>query len=266
MLSFWQSLILGLMQGLTEFLPVSSSGHLVLVEKLMHVQTEELFFFNIMLHVGTLAAVFIYYWSDIVALLKKPFQKMTLMLIIATIPAVVVTVLFGDKVEAAFSGKYLGFCFLVTAIILFASEYFAYNRYPRPLAKMNWLDAVVIGVAQAFAIFPGISRSGSTIAAALTQGIDRREAGKFSMLMSSIAIVGSVVLEAPKVISSGLVGVSVGSLVGGMLAAAISGYFAIGLLMFVLKKGGLRWFSFYMLAIALVTLGSQFIWGGALAM
>ena len=86
------------------------------------------------------------------------------------------------------------------------------------------------------------------------------------MLMSSIAIVGSVVLEAPKVISSGLVGVSVGGLVGGMLAAAISGYFAIGLLILVLKKGGLRWFSFYMLAIALVTLGSQFIWGGALAM
>lgn len=265
MLNFWQCFILGLVQGFTEFLPVSSSGHLVLVQKLMQAQTEDLFFFNIMLHVGTLAAVCIYYRKDIFALIRRPFQKTTYMLIIATIPAVIVSLVFGDAIENAFSGKLLGVCFLVTAVILYATEFFATSRYPRPLEKMNWFDALFIGIAQAIAIFPGISRSGSTICAALSQGIDRKEAGKFSMLMSMIAIVGSVVLEAPDVISSGLTGVSTGGLIAGMLAAAISGFAAIGLLMFVLKKGGLRYFAYYMLVIGLITLGSQFLWHGALA-
>ena len=266
MLTTLQSIILGLIQGMTEFLPVSSSGHLVLTEKLMNVQTEELFFFNIMLHVGTLVAVCAYYWRDILALLKKPFQKLTYMLILATIPAVVVAVFFGDAVEAAFGGKLLGVCFLITSIILFFSERLASNKYPRSLDKMNWLDALFIGIAQAFAIFPGISRSGSTISAAVTQGLDRKEAGKFSMLMSAIAIVGSTVLEVPDVLEHGLEGVSVTGMLAGMLAAAVAGYLAIGLLNLVLKKGGLRFFSYYMLALAIFVLGNQFIWHGFLAL
>lgn len=259
MLSILQSIILGIVQGLTEFLPVSSSGHLVLVEKLMNVQTEDLFFFNIMMHVGTLVAVCVYYRKDIFALLKKPFQKMTYMLIIATVPAVLVALLFGDAVEAAFGGKLLGPCFLITAVILFFSERLASKKYSRPLEKMNWLDALFIGIAQAFAIFPGISRSGSTISAAVSQGLDRKEAGKFSMLMSAIAIVGSTVLEVPDVLEQGLVGVSISGLVLGMIAAAISGYLAIGLLNLVLKKGGLRYFSYYMVLIAIVTIAGQFM-------
>ena len=259
MLSILQSIILGIVQGLTEFLPVSSSGHLVLVEKLMNVQTEGLFFFNIMMHVGTLVAVCVYYRKDILALLKKPFQKMTYMLIIATVPAVLVALLFGDAVEAAFGGKLLGPCFLITAVILFFSERLASKKYSRPLEKMNWLDALFIGIAQAFAIFPGISRSGSTISAAVSQGLDRKEAGKFSMLMSAIAIVGSTVLEVPDVLEQGLVGVSISGLVLGMIAAAISGYLAIGLLNLVLKKGGLRYFSYYMVLIAIVTIAGQFM-------
>jgi len=259
MLTILQSIILGLVQGMTEFLPVSSSGHLVLTEKLMNVQTEELFFFNIMLHVGTLVAVCAYYWRDILALLKKPFQKLTYMLIIATVPAVIVAVLLGDAIEAAFGGKFLGVCFLITAVVLFLSERVASNKYPRSLEKMNWIDALFIGIAQAFAIFPGISRSGSTIAAAVSQGLDRKEAGKFSMLMSAIAIVGSTVLEVPDVLQQGLVGVSIPGMLLGMLAAAVSGYFAIGLLNLVLKKNGLRYFSYYMILIGIVTIAGQFI-------
>ncbi len=259
MLTILQSIILGLVQGMTEFLPVSSSGHLVLTEKLMNVQTEELFFFNIMLHVGTLVAVCAYYWRDILALLKKPFQKLTYMLIIATVPAVVVAVLLGDAIEAAFGGKFLGVCFLITAVVLFLSERVASNKYPRTLDKMNWIDALFIGLAQAFAIFPGISRSGSTIAAAVSQGLDRKDAGKFSMLMSAIAIVGSTVLEVPDVLEQGLVGVTVPAMLLGMLAAAISGYFAISLLNLVLKKNGLRYFSYYMILIGIVTIAGQFI-------
>ncbi|MGI6004578.1 MAG: undecaprenyl-diphosphate phosphatase [Christensenellales bacterium] len=262
-----EAVILGLVQGLSEFLPISSSGHLVLVQKLLGMSdTQELFFFNIMLHVGTLAAVASVFYKDIWSYIRRPFSRVPMMLVLSAVPALIVALLFNDFIEASFGGQFLGACFLLTAVILFVSEALAGRTASRrPLEDMKWYDSVFIGTAQALAIFPGVSRSGSTISAGLVQGFDRRETGKFSMLMSMIAILGSTVLEVPKVIEAGTMGVGAAPLMAGMLAAGVSGYIAVRWMLRILTRGSLKPFALYMLILGLVTLGDQFIWRGLLA-
>jgi len=166
------AIILGIVQGLTEFLPVSSSGHLVLLQKIFKIEEPSLFF-DTMLHVGTLIAVVTVLWKDIFEILKNIFQKLTGYLIIATIPAVIAALLFKDAIEEIFvSAKFLGVCFLITSALLATAE--VLSRRSKKITptgegqanavKMNWLHALFIGVMQAFAIPPGISRSGAQLA------------------------------------------------------------------------------------------------------
>ncbi|MCL2181343.1 MAG: undecaprenyl-diphosphate phosphatase, partial [Treponema sp.] len=171
------AVILGIVQGLTEFLPVSSSGHLVFLQKLFNIDEPGLFF-DTMLHLGTLIAVFAVLWKDIWELLKKPFQRLTFFLILATIPAVIAALTLKDAIEHIFdSAQFLGICFLITTILLITAELLSGRAKNTGNLKnkdsMTWLYALIIGIMQACAIPPGISRSGATISGALFCKLDR---------------------------------------------------------------------------------------------
>lgn len=254
-----QALILGLIQGLTEFLPVSSSGHLVLFQNLFGI-TEGTQFFNIILHVGTLVAVFIYYWDDIWALMKKPFQRTTALLIYGTIPTVIIALLFNDTFDAVFgSGKFIGFNFIFTGFILLYADSCAGGK--KTLKKMSNTDAFLVGTCQGLAILPAVSRSGMTISACLSRGMNRENAARYSFLLSIPAILGALVLMLKDVITGE---VALGETIGvlpimiGFVAAAVSGYFAIRAMVNIIKRGKLRYFSYYVFALGAVLLIDQF--------
>lgn len=267
-------MLLGLVQGLTEFLPVSSSGHLLLMQKVFGV-TEGAMFFTVMLHLATLVAVFIVYWPTLVELIKKPFQKTVLLLIIATLPAVVIALLM--KVfapldafyTAAEEGQYLGFGFLITSILLLVSDNIHLTRVDengekvpykgKKFKNMQVKDALVIGCMQGVGVLPGISRSGSTISGALFSGVSRKAAADFSFLMSIPAIIGGAVFEKPEAIETGLAGLHWTVLVAGMLVAGMTGYFAIKVMISAIKKKKLFGFAIYTAVLGALVLVDQFV-------
>jgi len=252
-----QSIVLGIVQGLTEFLPVSSSGHLVLLQNIFGISEPQLFF-DTMLHLGTLVAVVIVMWKDIVDIFKNLFSKMTLYLIVATIPAVVATLVFEDIFEGAFSGAYLGYGFLLTACVLTLSEKLS-DRVSRK-REINMGSTVTMGVMQAVAIFPGVSRAGSTIAGGLVSGIGRRQAASFSFLMSIPAILGSVVLQGVKIFSeSAISSVELMPTIIGAVCAAVSGYFAIRFMLALISKKRLYGFALYVAALGILVLLDQYL-------
>lgn len=254
-MTIWIALLLGLVQGLCEFLPVSSSGHLVLLNTLFGIE-EGTLFFSIMLHLGTLIAVFAVYYKKIWALLRHPFQRQVGMLLIALIPTVAMALLFKDFFENAYGGSWLGIGFLLTAcILLFAAK----KRDGRKSAKtMGVGSALVIGAMQGVAILPGVSRSGSTIAGALFCGMSRREAADFSFLLSIPAILGSLVLELPDVVANGIGDISWVHILAGTAMAAVSGYFAIRVMLRVISAGKFRPFAFYVAVLGIFVLLDQF--------
>jgi len=260
--AIWKSIILGTVQGLTEFLPVSSSGHLTLLQQVLDYRVGEgsMMFVNVMLHLGTLIAVIVAFWREIIGLFKKPFKTL-LMLIVATIPAGVVGLLLNDKIEALFDPAtnpawlcWLAVFFAVTALLLLVTELFFKKKKERPL---GWRHAVPMGIVQAVALFPGISRSGSTIAAGVISGAKREDVAKFSFLMSIPVILGSAAVELWHVVKpSEGVAVSLGTpeIVGtvvGVVFAAVSGFLAIKLMLKVIGKGNYKWFSLYLVLLSL---------------
>ena len=248
-LKAWQALLLGLVQGLTEFLPVSSSGHLVIAQSLLGINTEMLTF-DIFAHVGTLVAVFVYFWSDIRALLKRPFCRFTALIIVGCIPAGIMGVLLDDLFERLFSSLAAVACALiVTGILLLLSDRF--NGKGR-IEDMSFGQALAVGCFQGLAITPGLSRSGSTIFGALLCGLERSEAARFSFLLSIPVILGAALLEGVDVVKSG-VPVSFSYFLGA-LVAAVSGYFAIRIFIKLLHKRNMRYFSYYVWAVAAVVL------------
>lgn len=247
----WQAILLGLIQGLCEFLPVSSSGHLVLFQRILGVEDPGILL-DTLLHVGTLIAIFVVFRKDIWAMLKKPFSKPVYMLVIATIPAVIATLLLGDFFEVAFTGKFLGIGFIITSIILFIS-----GKKQGVKREMNYTDAVVMGCFQAFAILPGISRSGSTISGGLFRGIDREDAAKFSFLMSIPAILGSVVLQTMDLISGEAAALPVVPVILGTAVAALSSLFAIKFMLYLVKRTNFKWFALYTAILGLLVCADQ---------
>jgi undecaprenyl-diphosphatase len=242
-MSIIEAIILGAVQGLTEFLPVSSSGHLVLLQKLFGI-SEGTMLFDTLVHAGTLVAVFIVLWDDIWELLRKPIQIKTGFLIIATIPAVIVALFFKDVIEGAFaSATFLGVAFLLTAATLFVSERLA-RRRGITREYMSMPDVLIIGIMQAIAIIPGVSRSGFTLAGALSRKVDRGIAARFSFLLSIPAILGALVLQLKDVIT-GEAGSSVGAapLVAGMITAAVVGFFSVRLMLKIVKERSLVGFA-----------------------
>lgn len=251
-----EAIVLGIVQGLTEFLPVSSSGHLVLLHNVFGMSEPQLFF-DTMLHLGTLVAVVIVMWKSIVDIFKNFFSKMTLFLIVATIPAVLATLLFGDFFEGTFTGTYLGYGFLLTACVLTLSEKIS-DRVNRK-REIGMGSTVTMGVMQAVAIFPGVSRAGSTIAGGLVSGIDRRQAANFSFLMSIPAILGSVVLQGAKIVSDSAINVELLPTIVGAVCAAISGYFAIRFMLALISKKRLYGFAIYVAVLGIFVLLDQYL-------
>ena len=257
--AIWKSGLLGAVQGLTEFLPVSSSGHLSLLQRILGFDLTGgmMTFINVMMHVGTLFAVIVVFWRDILALFKKPFKTL-LMLIVATIPAGIVGLLFSDEIDAMFAGEkgmlYLAVCFAVTALLLLAAELAAKRqKAQRPL---GWGSGIAMGLMQAVALFPGISRSGSTIVAGTVAGARREEVAKFSFLMSIPVILGSLavevkdIVETPAVVTglgaNGFIGIAVG-----VVLSAAFGFLAIKLMLGVIRKANYMWFSIYLVCLSL---------------
>lgn len=262
---FLIAILLGLVQGLCEFLPVSSSGHLYLISKLTSGAVgEDTFgsFFTVMLHVATLIAVLFVYREQVLAILRHPIQKLTLHLIIATLPTVVFALIL-KKFDALDKwldeGNFVGFSFLLTAVFLTVSELLCRRRKAKKsIDTMRWTDALVIGGMQAIGVLPGVSRSGSTIAGALGMRIDRKSAANFSFLLSIPAILGGLVLELYKLVKEpDSINLTVGTAsawILGMLVAAISGYFAVRFMIRLITKKGLLGFAIYTGALGLVVL------------
>lgn len=252
-----QSILLGIVQGLTEFLPISSSGHLVLMQKIFGIR-EGALVFDTMLHAGTLVAVFIVFWKDIVGIIKKPLGKLPLMLVVATIPTVIIAVLFKDFFEKAFaSGATLGFEFILTGIILYAVE--SMRQGEKKLKELNYVDAVIIGVAQGAAILPAVSRSGLTIAGALSRKLDRTFAAHFSFLLSIPAILGSIVFQIKDIAKEGAANTNILPIIIGTLFAAIFGLLSIKIMLRVITQGSLKVFAWYVWALGAFIIADQYL-------
>jgi undecaprenyl-diphosphatase len=211
------------------------------------------------LHIGTLVAVFVALRSDIIGILKKPFRPLTLYLVIATVPAVIATLLFGDFFDHVFEGRYAGytgFFFLATSAILFMTANLKEGK--TDMEKMGPFKPIVIGITQALAILPGVSRSGSTIFGGLAVGVKREEAARFSFLLSIVAILGSTVLQGKEVAEKGF-GETIGALgivplLLGMAVAAVTGYFALRYVINVVKRGKLWMFGIYTTIVGILVL------------
>ncbi len=242
-LSYFEAILLGLIQGLTEFLPVSSSGHLVILSSILGVDTEGLTF-EVLVHFGTLMAVFIVFRDDIISLIRNPFQKLTLLIIVGSIPTAIIGFAFEDTFERMFSSLVVvGYTLLITGALLWIAESFK-NNY-KGLKQIKYKHAFIIGLAQGAAITPGISRSGTTIAISLILGLDRKTAARYSFLLAVPVILGATLLKAKDLLSEPMATTAYGPYLIGTISAAFAGYIAIKILLKFLQEGKLRYFSIY---------------------
>ena len=267
-----QAIFLGFIQGITEFLPVSSSGHLVLVQKIMGISVPTLFF-DIVLHCGTLLAVFVALRKDIWNLIRRPFQRITALLIIATAVTAVIAFTMKDRIEEAFaSGEWLGQAFLFTALALFISDRLSrqQGRQLRNDAEIDWLDAVIMGLLQGIAIAPGVSRSGLTLSGALSRRLERDLAARFSFLLAIPAILGAMVIQIrdlykyyhfqsvnPNETIGFLAGINPLALAAGTVTAAIVGFGAVMIMLNIIRKRSLVGFGIYTALLGIMIILDQ---------
>jgi undecaprenyl-diphosphatase len=263
--SLWQALVLGIVQGATEFLPVSSSGHLVLVPWLLGWENLGLAF-DTMLHLGTLTAVVVFFWDDLRGLvagalfsLKErslagdPRRKLAWCIVLGTVPAAVLGFAFEDLFEALFAAPvYVGILLLATGVLLIIGE--RLGQKALGLDQLGWADALLVGLGQALAIAPGISRSGATMSAGLCRGLHREAAARFSFLLSTPIILGAGVYKLKDLWGMPLAAESPLPLLFGFLAAAITGFLSIRFLLGYLRRKSLYPFAAYCWAVGLVTL------------
>ena len=242
--------LLGLIQGLAEFLPISSSGHLNLLQALFGVDVEHQLLFNILLHVGTLVAVAIVFWKDWVAMIAHPIKNHTLVLLfIASLPALAGKILFDkplDYVET--HNSLLGVCFLITALLLVLTQWLSRRNALRGVEKhrVGVGEALAMGCLQAVGMLPGVSRSGSTIFGGVAARLDRETAAKFSFMMSAPAIVGGLVSEGMDVLKEGVnIGPDLPAILVGMAVAGVSGYLAIRFFLRLISRVSLNGFAIY---------------------
>ena len=283
-MKIWQAVILGLVQGLTEFLPVSSSGHIAFFQGVFGINDADIaLFFTIILHLGTLVAVCAVFWKDIIALFKKPFHTLGY-LIIATIPAGITGLLFellhlDDVFFGEYMGIFLGIFFLITASLLFVTEMIV-KRREKVLLLANdttvkcgngnlplcFKTVIPMGASQAFAVLQGISRSGSTICAGTIAGCNSEQVSKFSFIMSIPVILGSFFVELIMGLKNHEIqnsfaagGAELGvSVALGFIISAVAGFFAIKLMLKVIKKANYKWFSCYLVLIAITSIVLHF--------
>lgn len=260
-----ESIILGAVQGITEFLPVSSSGHLQLAKELLGVELEDNLAFDVTLHAATVLSTIVVLWSEIWSILKGLFtrgmneqKRYIVKLIISMIPIGIVGFLLKDYIDAMLSSSYImlvvGAMLLLTALLLS----FAYYARPRLKTEISYRDSFIIGLSQAVAAMPGLSRSGTTIATGLLLGNEKGAVATFSFLMVLAPILGETLLSA---LDGGLTmtGVSAGALVAGFISAFVVGALACRYMINIVKRGKLIWFAIYCAIVGIVAIGSYFI-------
>jgi undecaprenyl-diphosphatase len=255
-----EALILGIVQGLTEFLPVSSSGHIELGKAILNIQTTDNLLFSIVVHGATALSTIIVFRTTIIDLFKGLLEfknnesfRYTMKIIISMIPVGIIGVLFEEKLEALFTGNVL----LVGSMLIFTGLLLTFTYFSKNTTKdVSFGRAIIIGLAQAVAILPGISRSGSTISTALILGIDKEKATKFSFIMVLLPIMGATLLkvkdyfEAPSLAG----GISTSTLIIGFLAAFISGLLACTWMIQIVKRGKLIYFAYYCFAVGIISI------------
>ena len=267
-MSFFSAIFLGLVQGIAEFLPISSSGHLAFFQTFFQLEEADLFF-DVLLHLGTLIAVFFAYREEIKDLIlsffsffrkqtpqearkTRPGRRMILLLIVATLPLVAVLPV-KDYIESLYYNTFVvGFALIATGLILFFSDRFGHGRKAEREATL--LDALVVGIGQAIAVMPGISRSGTSISAGLVRGFDRQFAIRFSFLMSIPAVLGANILSLIDAIQDGINWSLMPMYLAGVVAAMVSGYLAIRLLRYITSKSSFGGFAYYCWGAGLVTI------------
>ncbi len=274
-MGYIQAILLGILQGLTEFLPVSSSGHLVILEHVFDLQPEsrEMILFDLMLHLGTVLAVLVFYHRslkryfgdlsrNLLPALRQPagmfHRSASIRFSVLAMAAIGVTgifyLLFSKAVETGFEKpSVVAICWLVTGTFLLLTDFRKHTR--RGLRQFGLAAAIVVGLAQGVALFPGVSRSGATICAALLLGLHRRWAGEFSFLIGVPAILGATALHLMDVFHTPMDGLDWGPILAGSLVSAAVGWFALSLLIWFLRKAKFRYFAFYCYLLGLVTLG-----------
>jgi undecaprenyl-diphosphatase len=286
-----QSILMGIIQGATEFLPVSSSGHLAIFKNIFHVNTDTGILFDILLHFGTLVAIFIVYWKDIKQLIiegcmiiadcavniwyfitnklgrgelrpyrkivNSAYRKFVMLIIVSTITTMVIALPFEKLIGSA--GETLlvpGICLCITSIILYISDRLPGGR--KKATKATYRNAVFVGLAQGIATLPGISRSGSTITAGLACGFSRKFTVKYSFIMSIPAVIGAVVLEIPDLFEASITGTEVVNYIVGMVVAGVVGYLCIKFMLYTVKEKSFKGFSIYCLIAGIVSVVCYF--------
>lgn len=267
-MSIFEAIVLGICQGISEFLPISSSGHLVLLQSLFGI-TDNNVLFTVMLHFGSLASIVIFFHKDIYNMLveffsmlaeiftgkgfniNNQYRKLNMLIIVGSIPTAILGVLFQDFFEGLYSSVIsVAIALIITGCILIISEKMASGK--KSIKRFKYIDAIIIGILQGFAITPGISRSGSTIVGGLLLGLNKELATKFSFFLALPCIFGATLLKVGDAVSA-QVTIS-GSMIIGTIVSTVVGLFAIKFLITLLKKGKLYYFSYY-----LWTLGTAII-------
>lgn len=271
-MTYFQAIILGLAQGLSEFLPISSSGHLALLQYFFDVSADNVLPFAVLLHLGTLVSVFIVYWKDIVELVKElgavikdiftgkglrinanPTRRLGFMIIVATIPTAIIGLLFNDAFAALYlSLVSIGIGLLITGTILMIAE--KMGKSNKSVKEMKFRNAAFVGIMQGIAICPGISRSGSTLFGGLISGLNKEFAVKFAFLISIPSILGSVIIEAPDAFEAGMDMSLIGPVIVGVIVSALSGLFAIKAMIKLVSNKRLIGFSFYTWALGIAVI------------
>lgn len=253
-MEIWQAIVLGAVQGFAEFLPISSSGHLILLQNWFGI-TDNVVFYSIMLHIGTLIPVIVVLWKEIIGLFKKPFSNLGL-LVLASIPAGVIGIVMSVAfdLDAVFTKHYylLAITFLLTATELIFAERIAKKKQMNN--GINVKTSFIMGAGQALGVIPGLSRSGTTISAGCLARVDKEKNANFTFLMSIPIIVAAAGMELIGGIKDGtLVSVDFLPLIIGMVTAMVCGYIAIKFMLKIIKKANYKWFSVYLVGIAIAT-------------
>jgi len=243
----FQAIILAITQGITEFLPISSSGHLAVLQILWNLPKTSITF-NALLHFGTLGAILAVFWREIKEIFYNRNWQLIKLIIIGTIPAAIFGFFFQTKIELSFfSLKFIGFSFLITALFLLLTKFSKTEK-----DTISWSDALIIGIAQALALFPGISRSGFTISAGLLRKLKPEIAYRFSFLLALPVILGAVILQLPALIQQSENSYLLGGI--GMLISFFVGIISLKILERILKRGKFFWFSLYLIILSMVIL------------
>lgn len=269
-MNLFTSLLLGIIQGLAEFLPISSSGHLALAQHLLGINTEVPAFFDVLLHLGTLLAVLVAYWGDVVEIVREffrgvgdivhgttptpvpPARRMILLIIVGTLPLFAILPIHKKVQALGDSMVFIGMALVVTGFLLFACD--LVRRGHKTERSATLVDALLVGVGQALATMPGISRSGMTISAGCFLGFERSFAVRFSFLLSIPAVLGANILSLKDALEAGVDWAAVPVYLAGVVASAVVGYACIRLLKLIAQKGRFGGFAYYCWAVGLLTL------------